>query len=131
MIYNFLCDDCAHEECFDPGYGMSIGDLTHYLCERCYGGLRRSASFCVQRPMIEHLNVTTGMPVSSEKQFKEQLKIKSDEATQRTGMDHKFVPCDVTDMKALGVTGDGIDESRRTRRAQGLDQPDSTRTYIT
>jgi len=63
--------------------------------------------------MPEHFNVAVGRPVSSSKQFADELKRKSEEASLRTGMDHNFVPVDVTDMKAVGATDEGLDHTRK------------------
>jgi hypothetical protein len=70
--------------------------------------------------MREHFNVSTGQFVNNEQQFADQLKIKSEEASLRTGMDHNFVPVDVTDMKALGVTEEGLEHTRRIHHDQRI-----------
>lgn len=59
--------------------------------------------------MQAHWNASTGTIVSSPKQFERELKRSSEEATERTGIPHNYVPVDVSDTTALGVTDEGLD----------------------
>lgn len=74
--------------------------------------------------MHSHLNSATGTVVSSATKHADDLKRASDAATARTGMEHRFVPHDNRDpdvARALGVTDEGLDVTRRRRRDAGLD----------
>lgn len=61
--------------------------------------------------MQDHLSPTTGQYVRNERDFKDQLKAISDAATERTGIPHNYVPTDPRDMKANGVTEEGLKET--------------------
>lgn len=75
--------------------------------------MRRGCSFSFRRSMPEHFNNSTGQYVSNAMEFTDQLKRQSEAQSIRTGMDHNYVPVDVTEMKALGVTDDGLEETHR------------------
>jgi hypothetical protein len=70
--------------------------------------------------MPEHFNASVGHYVSNSREFADQLKIKSEEASLRTGMDHNFQPVDVTEAKALGVTDEGLEQTHRTHHDRGI-----------
>jgi putative FmdB family regulatory protein len=79
-------------------------------CPKCkVGALRKLFSFAFKRPMQEHFNQSTGQFVSNERDFKEQLKIKSAEDGERLGLEVNYQPVDVRDTAALGVTAEGLD----------------------
>jgi hypothetical protein len=70
--------------------------------------------------MPEHFNNATGQYVTNERAFGDQLKLKSEEMSARTGMEHNYQPIDITDMKALGVTDEGLEHTQRVHYNQGL-----------
>jgi hypothetical protein len=117
MIYEYKCRGCGLIESTTRHRGDRMGDCTN---RGCSGSLTRLFSVSVQRPMHEHWNPTVNAPVSSNAQFDNLMKMKSDEATERTGIEHRFVRHDPADSKALGVTTQGLDESNKVRRAQGM-----------
>lgn len=116
-IYSYKCRSCGHTH-------DTTTHATGYMgpCPRpaCDGDMYRDySSVQLARPaMQEHLNTTTGTVVRTMSQFEDDLKRKSEEATLRTGIEHKFVPH--MPSEAPGVTGEGIDESNRTRTKLGL-----------
>lgn len=66
--------------------------------------------------MPEHFNNSLGQYVNNERQFKDGLKRKSDEASERMGhtVDLQPIPAaDMADAKAHGVTDEGLDATRR------------------
>jgi hypothetical protein len=77
--------------------------------------------------MREHWNPTVGRYVTNERDFNDGLKRASEDATLTTGTEHDFQPVDLRDMDACGATGEGLEHSKRVRRAQGLDQPSTTK----
>lgn len=85
----------------------------------------RVFSFSVKPTMAEHMNNTTGQVVSSERQFKDQLKRQSEEATIRTGIEHNFVPVDHNDRQTLGVTSEGLDATYNRRKELGMRIPEA------
>lgn len=125
MIYAYSCQSCDSQE-HHTGF-RPIGAHLDKPCQSCGGLLLRRASFQFRRGMAPHFNQSTGTYVSSQREFNDGLKRASEAATLRTGMDHNFQPVDVTDMKSLGVTDEGLEETRRRRRAEGLDKPSTTK----
>jgi hypothetical protein len=128
MIYPYQCNSCgaeAHHANFSP-----IGGHLDLPCQCCGGLMVRRASFQFRRSMAAHFNQSTGTYVSNEREFADGLKLASEEASARTGMDHNFIPVDVTDMKALGVTDEGLEHTKKVRRDTGLDAPSTTKVII-
>ena len=108
-LYEFRCIQCGLDEVMNRYY--PIGEVIDFPCPVCGGRLKRVLSnFHFKRGMGEHFNPSIGGYVRNERDFLDGLKRKSEEATLRTGMDHNFVPVDLNDRKALGVTDDGMEQ---------------------
>lgn len=103
-IYLYYCDHCHTET-----ETQTRGD--RYQCSNCAQPARRIFLANIKASMQDHYNPTTGQYVRNENHFKDQLKVMSDTATERTGVEHHFVPTDPTDMKANGVTEEGLKET--------------------
>lgn len=120
-LYEYRCVQCGLNETFNRYH--PIGEVIDFPCPVCGGRLRRIYSnFRFQRGMEAHFNPSVGTYVSNERQFRDELKRKSDEASIRTGMTHNFVPVDLNDPKALGVTDEGreqIEENNYLRTKHG------------
>lgn len=117
--YSYFCEQCHYED-IDQQF-MPLGQLLRNCqCPLCGGRMRRGASFNFNRPMREHYNHSVGQFVGNERQFKDGLKRKSEEMSMRTGMEHNYQPVDVTDMKALGVTDEGLEHTRKVHHDKGL-----------
>lgn len=78
--------------------------------------------------MQEHWNASVNKPIRSDAQFRSELSRASDEMSERTGTDHKFVPIDMGDKSACGVTDEGLDETAKRRHDSGEER--STRKII-
>jgi hypothetical protein len=50
--------------------------------------------------MHEHWNHSVGKPVSSMRQFKDDLARASERQSEVTGMEHRYVPVDMSEVKA-------------------------------
>lgn len=129
--YEFRCRDCgadysvhslAAKETME--YGISHGRI---WCDKCGGNLRRIFSFSVSTPMPEHYNQSAGTFVSSERQLKDAFKVQSEVATERTGIEHNFVPIHPSERETLGVTSEGLDATYNRRKALGMPIPDVIR----
>lgn len=103
-LYEYHCDYCGHHT-----DSLLRGDSI--FCSICGKDARRIFSFSYKPDIPEHISSTTGQPVHGTRDFKDQLKVMSDAATERTGIPHNFVPTDPTDMKANGVTEEGLKET--------------------
>lgn len=122
------CTGCGNrtEEFGDVGIGCYVDPI----CNICGGRLQRIASFFFHRSMPEHYNNATGTYVNNERNFKDDLKRKSEEATIRTGMEHNFVPVDLREKEALGVTDEGLHEQTRRLHDTG-EVPLKSKTIVT
>lgn len=122
-IYEYRCVGCGRE-------WQETLTIERYSqipapdCPKCDISMSRVFSFNVKPVMQEHMNRTTGQLVSSERQFKDQLKRQSEEATIRTGLEHNFVPVDTQDKATLGVTDAGLRETYDRRKSLGMAIPD-------
>lgn len=103
-LFEYVCDYCGH-------HTDSIVRADAHPCDNCDHPARRKFSFAYRPDIPEHLSPTTGQVVRNSRDFRDQLKAMSDVATERTGITHNFVPTDPTDMKANGVTEEGLKET--------------------
>lgn len=87
-------------------------------CPVCQRDATRRFSFAIQPSFQDGYTPTTGGYVSSRNDLSEQLKRKSEELTERNGIEHRLVPVDFRDMDACGVTKEGIAENNETRIKQ-------------
>jgi hypothetical protein len=70
-----------------------------------------------RRDLAPHWNVALGAYVRNRREFEDGLKRKSDEASERLGIEHRFAAVDYADRP--GVTEDGLDDTRKARRDTG------------
>lgn len=115
-MYEYKCPVC--------GTRAVSGDRSNRLatfCLTCEGMVeyRRVFSFSAPQVMHEHFNRTVGKPISDMKQFARELSKQSDLATERTGIEHRYVPVEAGDAAAVGATNEGIAESNRVRASRG------------
>lgn len=117
MIYGYRCRTCGFQHDSATRVSGYIGPCPE---RGCGGSMYRDySSVQLGRPaMQEHFNPAAGTHVRTMRQLEDELKRKSEEATLRTGIEHRFVPH--LPSEAPGVTGEGIDESNRSRSRQGL-----------
>lgn len=107
--YQFRCDACRQL--------YTVDNPTHpQPCPSCGLSVKRVWSFTTGKGMPEHYNNAVGQFVTNKRQFYDGLKMKSEEASIRTGMDHNYEPIDPSDMadaKAHGVTDEGLDTTEK------------------
>lgn len=118
MIYEYKCPECKSRAISEKRADRIPG----VVCQGCHTiqEFRRVFSINVAPVMQEHFNATVQKPISSNRQFVEELKRESERASLQTGMEHRYEPIDPTDKQGLGVTDEGIDQSNRIRQKQGL-----------
>jgi hypothetical protein len=95
--YEFRCQFCRttqHEPVNDPPPE----------CLMCGRKLGRRYGFNIGKPFDPHMNATTGTYVSSQRGFEDDLKRIGDRQSERFGIEHRYVPVDMNDKAALGVT---------------------------
>lgn len=122
-IYEYKCPECSNRD----ELSLSIEEYSDIEVVECNCGtvMSRIFSFTVKTPMQEHMNNTTGQLVSSERQFKDQLKRQSEAATIRTGIEHNFQPVDANDRATFGVTSEGLDATYNRRKELGMAIPEA------
>lgn len=127
-MYSYVCGQCNTD--IESQEFAKIGQAhPSRSCPLCGGILWRAASMpAFKRPMQEHWNAAVNKPIRSDAQFRSELSRASDEQSERTGTDHKFVPIDMGDKAACGATDEGLDETRKRRHDSGEDR--STRRII-
>ena len=113
-IYEYRCDNpSCRQRAESTRRGDELGQ-----CPVCnLGTLRRRFSFSVAPAMQEHFNHTINKPVSSMRQFRDELSKASEEYFLRTGNESKFVP---KDWGELGATDEGLDRTNEQRSREGL-----------
>lgn len=77
--------------------------------------------------MPAHFNRSAGQYVSNERQLKDSFKAMSEAASERVGMEHRFVPVDPQDKDKLGVSTEGLAATYDRRKALGMPIPDVIR----
>jgi DNA-directed RNA polymerase subunit RPC12/RpoP len=118
MIYEYKCPVCGWRTTSTERGDRLQGRVCHQCGHR--GPMHRVFSISVRPAMQEHFNPTVGKPISSMRQFDDELKRKSEEYTLRTGIEAKFVSHDPHEAKSLGVTNEGLDSTNAKRAEQGL-----------
>lgn len=104
-IYEFRCRSCGWIEMYPT---RDVDEL----CARCLRGrMQRVWSFQMAPVWHAHPNHSTGTVVSDPRQFERDLARKSEEQTERTGIQHNYVPVDHSDTTKLGVTDAGLKET--------------------
>jgi hypothetical protein len=111
MIYSYKC----------PVHGLfdATTRANSHPClldESCSALATRRFSFSLGTPFAEHYNPSTGKRVRTRSGFASELSRQSDEASERTGIEHNYVPVDPRESpSSLGVTEEGLYETARRR----------------
>lgn len=105
-IYAFRCRECG-------SYKEALSRETT-PCS-CGGVYRRQFSFSVKPDMPGHFNHAVGRYVSNEAEFKDSLKKLSEKDSKTFGVDVSYAPVDYSDRQSLGVTSEGLAETKQRR----------------
>lgn len=100
-LYEYKCPECQSRTTV-----QQHGSRLEIPCVACgFGGpLKRVWNVQIAPVMQAHYNISVGQEISDNKQFERVLREKSDQAWEKTGIPHRFVPVDRSDKKTLGVT---------------------------
>jgi len=104
-VYEFRCPNCGaavtrHWSIHDDT-DRDLYNSGAVACTECsHGHLRRRFTFAPAPVMHEHWNHSVGKPVSSMRQFKDDLARASERQSEVTGMEHRYVPVDMSEVKA-------------------------------
>lgn len=114
--YEYRCPECRNTILSPHRADRSVA-----WCRKCteYREHRRVFGIYVARGMVEHYNQSIGAYVTSERQFRDELKRGAELETLRTGIEHNYEPVDMSDTKSLGVTAEGLEATNRVRVAEG------------
>lgn len=75
--------------------------------------------------MPEHFNTSVGVHVNSERELRDAIKRKSDEASERNGIETNLEylsRADMADASAHGITDEGLESQARSWHDMGLIQ---------
>lgn len=122
-LYEFACPACSEESTTSRSVEVNTTDKT---CPVCGEAMNRRFSSPGFARFTEHVSPATGLPVSSPQEFREQLKRASAEATERTGVEHNFVPSEITHKE-----GPGTDEQARKHRELGTPGFERKKSFFT
>lgn len=100
-LYEYKCTSC-NRTFLDPNNSPPLP------CPLCGTPANRRFSFFKGPSFGDGYSPTLGRYVSNERDFADGLKRASEIATERNGIPHNYVPVDLRDRDALGVTDEGI-----------------------
>lgn len=110
-IYAFRCRECGR---------TSESIRRDVLPCNCGGVLRRDFRFAFKPPTPAHFNHSVGAYVTNDRDFRDKLKEKSEEASARFGLDVSFAPIDYHDKASVGVTDEGLYETEKKKHDNAL-----------
>jgi predicted RNA-binding Zn-ribbon protein involved in translation (DUF1610 family) len=109
-VFEFLCDSC--------GQILSLQRGDRMPCPNCGLTARRRFSFNRQTMFQDHYNTSVGKYVTSDQQFRDELKRGSEAATLRTGLEHHYEPVEFADRAAFGITDEHIAALEPTKKRE-------------
>lgn len=134
MIWEYQCKECGITfQTSDPNEKAAMDQVCGYGLYHnfdptpCNGLIKRVFSFSIARSMPAHYNQSAGQYISNERELKDVFKAQSEAATERTGIEHHFIPVDPQDKERLGVTSAGLAETYERRKALNMPIPDVVR----
>jgi hypothetical protein len=126
ILYGYQCRECGQE--YTSEYQGSVlmipcctdHGMVEFRCD-CGSAVKRKYSLAVHRPMHEHFNQSVGKPISSDRQFRDELKRKSEEQFLRTGIPADYQPVDPEVARAAveQSQGMGLESTNRRRVNEG------------
>lgn len=119
-IYEWRCD-CGEESSTSRSFTANTQDK---VCPNCGEPMNRRYGAQFHR-FEEHVSPATGQVVGSQRQFREQLKRASEEATRNTGIPHNFVPMEIEKPKE----GPGTESQAKKHRELGTPGFERKRSY--
>lgn len=110
--YRYRCQSCGWET--DQSQYSKLGEHADFPCQSCGGLLRRIVgTFSTASSFEPHFNYSVGCYVNNERQFRDALKHRSEDAFLQTGQESNLIPVDPADVPSMGVTDEGMDETRK------------------
>jgi putative FmdB family regulatory protein len=118
-IYEFKC---AKDGVFQDW--RELGDTKPPPCPTCSGVMTRKYSlFQPKMDMQPHFNAAVGRYVNGKNDLNDAFKTLSEERTEATGIEHRYVAVDPREAKTeLGVTDEGLDATYAKMRDDGMSE---------
>lgn len=120
-LYLFACP-CSQES---STHRPMTGNTMDKTCPNCGEPMNRRFTPPGFKTFREHYSAAVGKVVSSDREFREDLKRASEEASIKTGIPHNFVPVDLEKPKE----GPGTEEQARKHRDLGTPGFERKRSY--
>lgn len=105
-VFSYRCPGCDARH---STVGAVGADPPRVYCETCDAWMKRD--YRTDRPLPapvwqEHWNPSTNSLISDRKQLAAELRRKSDEASEHTGIAHSYVPVDRADIPSMADLSD-------------------------
>lgn len=117
MQYQYRCPSCRHM--FTTTSNTDIPP-----CPVCkHQPTIRKYSFSVAKSFPAHFNTATGTYVNNEREFRDALKVSSEEASYRMNQEVNYqplFPADMAEASSHGVTEEGLYETHRVHHDEAL-----------
>lgn len=110
-VYEYRCPTCGP---------VISSDRADSIPHECGEVAKRRWSFQMAPVMHAHFNHTVGKEVSDHRAIKRELARKSAEMSERTGVEHRYVPTVPGDVKEK-ATDEGLDTTFNRMRSEGRD----------
>lgn len=118
-LYGYQCRECGQEFLSKwRGSHLTTSHGSTLDCAVCgHDEVKRKYSIATHRGMEQHLNRTTNTVISSDRQFRDELKRRSESEFLRTGIPCNYEPLDPDEAKAAVIASGavGLDETNRVR----------------
>lgn len=105
-LYEYRCPSCHTT--------LETTTRDNPICPNCLCACTRRFSFNLPSSFQPHYNPSVGRYVRNEADFKAALSKASDDASEYTGVVHKFVPQDLHDTSAFGLSSADVSEAKDT-----------------
>lgn len=115
-LYEFRCRSCGWQG--DLVFAVDDDSRHHARCG-CGERLSRRFGFRLVAGFAEHRNPSTGRWTTSDRQFRDDLKRASEEATLATGIEHNYQPADLRDPAVAPRSDDGLASQHDRAVAEG------------
>ena len=134
-LYSFRCPSHKDVQTSETFWMAEAPMTVRTYCDFCqdWRDFKRVFGFNHQPSMEPHFNTSVGKPISSMSQYRDALKLASEEAARESvyvtadgekvivpGIETNYTPLEWGDHQAFGATSEGIDASNRERSKLGI-----------
>lgn len=112
-LYDWKCRGCGRTKLTEDRSAPPFCQI----CEQAYGRNYRGIGFHRKGSIDPHFNRSLGMPISNDREFREELKKVGAQMSERLGMDTNYQPVDRGDPDRYGVGEKPPDVKIREKQA--------------